>query len=87
MINIPFSIEAKRQNAKSLGRAADLFGPTSTGAFVMRAWAQQTAGAGAVHRRYVESLRWHASETAPKLRVCSRPAQDPHDVAEQTTTC
>ena len=60
MINIPFSIEAKRQGAKSLGRAADLFGAyQATGAFVMRPWAQAN---GEVLERfiaaYVEALRW-----------------------------
>lgn len=60
IVNIPFSIEAKRQGAKSLGRTIDLLGPyQATGAFVMRPWAG--ANAPALERfiaAYVESLRW-----------------------------
>jgi len=88
IINIPFSILAKRQGAKSLGRTADLLGPyQATGAFVMRPWAQAN---GPVLERfiaaYVESLRWamrpeNRSEAAGLL--ASR-LKLPQDVAEQT---
>ena len=60
IVNIPFSIEAKRHGLKSLGRTVDLLGPyQASGAYVMRSWAQQN---GPVLERfiaaYVESLRW-----------------------------
>jgi NitT/TauT family transport system substrate-binding protein len=88
IVNIPFSIVAKRQGVKSLGRTADLLGAyQATGAFVMRPWAQAN---GAVLERfiaaYVESLRWAmrpenrteaAGFLATRLKI-------PQDVAEQT---
>lgn len=60
VLNIPFSILAKAQGAKSLGRTVDLLGPyQATGAFVMRTWAQAN---GPLLERYiaayVEALRW-----------------------------
>ncbi|MFN7085973.1 MAG: ABC transporter substrate-binding protein [Burkholderiales bacterium] len=59
IINIPFSIIAKQQGMKSLGRSVDLLGPyQATGAFVMREWA---AANGPLLERYiaayVEALR------------------------------
>ena len=88
MINIPFSIDAKRQNTKSLGRAADMFGAyQATGAFVMRPWAQAN---GPLLERfiaaYVESLRWamrpeNRAEAAGLLASRLKISQD---VAEQT---
>jgi ABC-type nitrate/sulfonate/bicarbonate transport system substrate-binding protein len=88
MINIPFSIEAKRQNAKSLGRAADLFGAyQATGAFVMRPWAQAN---GTVLERfiaaYVESLRWamRPENRAEAAGMLANRLKLPQDVAEQT---
>ena len=60
IMNAPFSILAKRQGLKSLGRTLDLLGPyQASGAFVMRAWAQ--ANAPLLERylaAYIESLRW-----------------------------
>ena len=60
IVNLPFSIDAKRQGVRSVGRAVDLIGPyQSSGAFVMRAWAKTN---GPLLERYiaayVESLRW-----------------------------
>ncbi len=60
IVNVPFSIEAKRQGAKSIGRTVDLLGPyQSGGAFVMREWLKAN---GPLLERFiaawVESLRW-----------------------------
>lgn len=59
IVNIPFSIVAKQQGMKSLGRSVDLLGPyQATGAFVMREWA--AANGPALERylaAYVESVR------------------------------
>lgn len=59
IVNIPFSIIAKQQGMKSLGRSVDLLGPyQATGAFVMREWA--AANGPALERylaAYVESVR------------------------------
>jgi ABC-type nitrate/sulfonate/bicarbonate transport system substrate-binding protein len=88
IVNIPFSIDAKRQGAKSLGRTVDLLGPyQASGAFVMRAWANAN---GPVLERfiaaYVESQRWamrpeNRTEAAALLAGRLKLAQD---VAEQT---
>ena len=60
ILNIPFSIIARDQGVKSLGRTVDLLGPyQATGAFVMRSWGQAN---GPLLERYlaayVEALRW-----------------------------
>lgn len=88
ILNVPFSILARRQGLKSLGRTVDLLGPyQATGAFVMRAWAN--ANAPVLERyivAYVESLRWalqpaNRSECAALLMKWLK---IPQDVAEQT---
>ena len=51
LLNPPWSIIAKEQGAKSLGRTIDLFGPYQAGgAFVMRRWASAN---GPVLERYI----------------------------------
>ena len=46
MVNPPFSFTVRERGIKSLGRATDLAGPyQAQGAFVMRSWASQNAGA------------------------------------------
>lgn len=59
ILNIPFSIIAKRQGLRSVGRTVDILGPyQATGAWVLRSWA--TANADLLERylaAYVEALR------------------------------
>jgi len=88
IVNIPFSIIAKQQGMKSLGRSVDLLGAyQATGAFVMREWA--AANATTLERylaAYVESLRYalqpaHRTESAALL---SKWLKVETGVAEQT---
>jgi ABC-type nitrate/sulfonate/bicarbonate transport system substrate-binding protein len=88
IINIPFSIEAKRQGVKSLGRTADLLGPyQASGAFVLRSWASAN---GPVLERfiaaYVEALRWamRPENRAEAAGMLAARLKLPQDVAEQT---
>ena len=88
IVNIPFSIIARRQGMKSLGRSVDLLGPyQATGAFVMREWA---AANGPLLERYiaayVESLR---AALQPQCRtecpaLLTKWLKIDEDVAEQT---
>lgn len=88
VVNIPFSIEARRQGMKSLGRTVDLLGPyQASGAFVMRAWASAN---GPVLERfiaaYVESLRWamQPENRADAVGMLADRLKLPQDIAEQT---
>jgi len=60
MLNLPFSIEAKKAGLKSMGRAVDLIGPyQANGTFVMRDWAK--ANAETLERfvaGFIEGTRW-----------------------------
>lgn len=88
IINIPFSILAKQQGAKSLGRTVDLLGPyQATGAFVMREWAQ--ANGPALERyiaAYVEALRWALAPAnrAKSAELLAKWLKIPQAIAEQT---
>lgn len=59
VLNIPFSILAKQQGLKSVGRTVDLLGPyQATGAWVLRSWAADNADLLERYlAAYVESLR------------------------------
>lgn len=88
IVNIPFSIEARRQGMKSLGRTVDLLGPyQASGAFVMRPWASAN---GPVLERfiaaYVESLRWamRPENRAEAAGMLASRLKLPQDIAEQT---
>lgn len=88
IMGIPFSIDAKRQGLKSLGRTIDLLGPyQANGAFVMRAWAGAN---GPVLERfiaaYVESLRWakRPENRAEAVEMLASRMKLAQDVAEQT---
>lgn len=88
IVNIPFSILAKQQGMKSLGRSVDLLGPyQATGAFVMREWA---AANGATLERYlaayVESLRraLQPAQRAESVALLSKWLKVEPGVAEQT---
>ncbi|MBU0587579.1 MAG: ABC transporter substrate-binding protein [Gammaproteobacteria bacterium] len=60
MVNPPFSFTVRDLGLKSLGRATDLAGPyQATGAFVMRDWARQNAGALERYiSAYIEGARY-----------------------------
>lgn len=88
IVNIPFSIIAKQQGMKSLGRSVDLLGPyQATGAFVMREWA---AANGTTLERYlaayVESLRLalQPAHRAESVALLSKWLKVEPSVAEQT---
>ena len=88
IVNIPFSIIAKQQGMKSLGRSVDLLGPyQATGAFVMREWA---AANGPTLERYiaayVESLRraLQPAHRAESVALLSKWLKISPAVAEQT---
>ena len=88
LLNIPFSIIARQQGMKSLGRSVDLLGPyQATGAFVMREWA---AANGPVLERYiaayVEALRWalQPAHRAESVALLSKWLKISPEVAEQT---
>lgn len=88
IVNIPFSIEAKRQGAVSLGRTVDLLGPyQASGAFVMREWAK--ANSATLERfiaAYIESLRWalRSENRAEAIGLLATRLKLPQDIAEQT---
>jgi len=60
MLNLPFSIRAKRAGLKSLGSAVKAIGPyQATGGFVMRDWAKQNEEILVNYlKAYVEGVRW-----------------------------
>ena len=60
MLNLPFSIRAKRAGLKSLGSAVKAIGPyQATGGFVMRDWARQNEDILVNYlKAYVEGVRW-----------------------------
>jgi ABC-type nitrate/sulfonate/bicarbonate transport system substrate-binding protein len=60
MLNLPFSIRAKRAGLKSLGSAVKAIGPyQATGGFVMRDWARQNEEILVNYlKAYVEGVRW-----------------------------
>lgn len=88
IVNIPFSILARRQGLRSLGRTVDLLGPyQGTGAFVMRAWA--TAHPDVLERyiaAYVEALRWALApgNRAAAIALLAERLDVPADVAAET---
>src|SRR5258708_19123965 len=60
MLNLPFSIRAKRAGLKSLGSAVKAIGPyQATGGFLMRDWARQNEEILVNFlKAYVEGVRW-----------------------------
>jgi ABC-type nitrate/sulfonate/bicarbonate transport system substrate-binding protein len=60
MLNLPFSIRAKRAGLKSLGSAVKAIGPyQATGGFVMREWAKANEETLVNYlKAYVEGVRW-----------------------------
>lgn len=88
IMNPPFSIIARQQGMKSLGRTVDLLGPyQATGAFVMRPWA---AANGTVLERYlaayVEALRWalQPANRSESVAMLAKSLKLEQAVAEQT---
>jgi ABC-type nitrate/sulfonate/bicarbonate transport system substrate-binding protein len=60
MLNMPFSVQAKRAGLKAMATATDVVGPyQGTGAFTMRAWAKGNEDTLVRYiQGYVEGLRW-----------------------------
>jgi len=87
MLNLPFSLEAKKAGLKSMGRAVDLIGPyQANGTFVLRSWAAQNRDtlerfiAG-----YIEGTRWvrsPANQAAAVKLIAERLKASPDTAAQ-----
>jgi ABC-type nitrate/sulfonate/bicarbonate transport system substrate-binding protein len=87
MLNLPFSIRAKRAGLKSLGSAVKAIGPyQATGAFVMRDWARQNEDLLVNYlKAYVEGVRWSLDPANKEqaIRFLMQRLQLAEDVATQ----
>ena len=88
LLNVPWSILAVRNGMKSMGRTIDLLGPyQATGAYVMRAWANENGPALERYiAAYVESLRWalQPANRGESVALLAKWLKLAPDVAEQT---
>jgi ABC-type nitrate/sulfonate/bicarbonate transport system substrate-binding protein len=87
MLNLPFSIRAKRAGLKSLGSAVKAIGPyQATGGFVMRDWAKQNEEILVNYlKAYVEGVRWSLDPANKEqaIRFLMQRLQLAEDVATQ----
>jgi ABC-type nitrate/sulfonate/bicarbonate transport system substrate-binding protein len=87
MLNMPFSIRAKRAGLKSLGSAVKAIGPyQATGGFVMRDWARQNEAILVDYlKAYVEGVRWSLDPANKEqaIRFLMQRLQLAEDVATQ----
>jgi len=87
MLNLPFSIRARRAGLKSLGSAVKAIGPyQATGGFVMREWAKANEEILVNYlRAYVEGVRWSLDPANKEqaIRFLMQRLQLAEDVATQ----
>ena len=87
MLNMPFSILAKRSGLKSMGSAVKAIGPyQATGGFVMREWAKQNEAVLVGYlQAYVEGVRWSLdpANKTEAIRFLMQRLQLAEDVATQ----
>src|SRR3954453_8496267 len=87
MLNLPFSIRAKRAGLKSLGSAVTAIGPyQATGGFVMRDWAKANEDILVNYlKAYVEGVRWSLDPANKEqaIRFLMQRLQLAEDVATQ----
>lgn len=87
MLNLPFSIPAKRSGLKSLGSAVKAIGPyQATGGFVMRDWAKANDEVLVNYlKAYIESVRWSLDPANKQeaVRFLMQRLQLAEDVATQ----
>jgi ABC-type nitrate/sulfonate/bicarbonate transport system substrate-binding protein len=87
MLNLPFSIRARRAGLKSLGSAVKAIGPyQATGGFVMRDWAKQNEEILVNYlKAYVEGVRWSLDPANKEqaIRFLMQRLQLAEDVATQ----
>jgi ABC-type nitrate/sulfonate/bicarbonate transport system substrate-binding protein len=87
MLNLPFSIRAKRAGLKSLGSAVKAIGPyQGTGGFVMRDWAKQNEEILVNYlKAYVEGVRWtlDPANKEQAIRFLMQRLQLAEDIATQ----
>jgi ABC-type nitrate/sulfonate/bicarbonate transport system substrate-binding protein len=87
MLNLPFSLDAKADGLKSMGRAVDLIGPyQANGTFVMRSWAK--ANPDTLERfiaGFIDGTRWvvaPANKAAATKLVSERFKISPENAAQ-----
>ena len=97
MLNLPFSIQARRAGLKDLGVAVDMVGPyLSTTGFALRSWSAANADTLTRYiRAYVEGLRWALNPAnreaaiellAGGLKLPTDIARESYDIATHPVT-
>lgn len=87
MLNLPFSLQARRAGLKDMGAATETLGAyQATAGFVLRGWAQGNAETLARYiRAHADSLRWlyDPANKAEAVALLAEKLKLPPDVAEQ----